>query len=156
MKPTLKSITFIAILPGDSGSDFLVFIREVQVKISKQFQNDSLLCLDTITALGLQYVYVRKAGRFIGDFASEIIECREHYIRRNGSELSWEFLDKLSSVVAPCNIRILTFLKSHHCSFNDSSKYDSWKASTGKCNTSGGKRHCDILSKSIGHEFHPY
>ena len=99
----------------DSGSDFWVFTREVQVKISDQFPNDSLLCLDTITALGLQYVYVRKAGRFIGEFASEIIESREHYIHRNGGELSWEFLDELSSVVAPCNIGILTFLKSHHC-----------------------------------------
>ena len=132
----MKLITFVAILPGDSGSDFLVFTREVQVKISDQFQNDSLLCLDTITALGLQYVYVRKAGRFIGDFASEIIESREHYIHRNGGELSWEFLDELSSVVALCNIEILTFLKSHHCSFSDGSTYDSWKASTGKYSTS--------------------
>ena len=124
-------------------------IREVQVKISDQFQNDSLLCLDTITALGLQYVYVRKAGRFIGEFASEIIESREHYIHRNGGELSWEFLDEFSSVVAPCNIGILTFLKSHHCSFSDGSTYDSWKASTGKYSTSGGERHCDILSSPL-------
>ena len=126
-----------------------MFTREVQVKISDQFQNDSLLCLDTITALGLQYVYVRKAGRFIGEFASEIIESREHYIHRNGGELSWEFLDELSSVVAPCNIGILTFLKSHHCSFSDGSTYDSWKASTGKYSTSGGGRHCDILSSPL-------
>ena len=126
-----------------------MFTREVQVTISDQFQNDSLLCLDTITALGLQYVYVRKAGRFIGEFASEIIESREHYIHRNGGELSWEFLDELSSVVAPCNIGILTFLKSHHCSFSDGSTYDSWKASTGKCSTSGGGRHCDILSSPL-------
>ena len=136
-------------MPGDSGSDFWVFTREVQVTISDQFQNDSLLCLDTITALGLQYVYVRKAGRFIGEFASEIIESREHYIHRNGGELSWEFLDELSSVVAPCNIGILTFLKSHHCSFSDGSTYDSWKASTGKYSTSGGGRHCDILSSPL-------
>ena len=109
MKLTLKSITFVAILLGNSGSDLWVFTREVQVKISDQFQNDSLLCLDTITALGLKYVYVRKAGRFIGEFASEIIESREHYIHRNGGELSGEFLDELSSVVAPCNIGILIF-----------------------------------------------
>ena len=126
-----------------------MFTREVQVKISDQFQNDSLLCLDTITALGLQYVYVRKAGRFIGEFAPEIIESREHYIHRNGGELSWEFLDELSSVVAPCSIGILTFLKSHHCSFSDGSTYDSWKASRGICSTSGGERHCDILSSPL-------
>ena len=126
-----------------------MFTREVQVKISDQFQNDSLLCLDTITAQGLQYVYIRRVGHFIGEFASEIIESREHYIRRNGGELSWEFLDELSSVVAPCNIGILTFLKSHHCSFNDGSTYDSWKASTGKYSTSGGERHCDILSSPL-------
>ena len=126
-----------------------MFTREVQVNISDQFQNDSLLCLDTITALGLRYFYIRKAGRFIGEFASEIIESREHYIHRNGGELSWEFLDEFSSVVAPCNIGIFTFLKSHHCSFSDGSTYDSWKASTGKCSTSGGERHSDILSSPL-------
>ena len=63
--------------------------------------------------------------------------------------MSWEFLDELSSVVAPCNIGILTFLKLHHCSFSDGSKYDSWKASTGKYSISGDERHCDILSSPL-------
>ena len=44
---------------------------------------------------------------------------------------------------------VLTFLKSHHCSFSDGSTYDSWKASTGKYSISGGERHCDILSSPL-------
>ena len=95
MKPTLKLITFVAILPGDSGSDFLVFTREVQVKISHPFQNGSLLCLDTITALGLQYVFVRKAGRFIGELASVVINFRERNRRLSHGQLSWSFVDEL-------------------------------------------------------------
>ena len=63
--------------------------------------------------------------------------------------MSWEFLDELSSVVAPYNIEIFTFLKSHHCSFIDGSTYNSWKASTGKYSTSGGECHCDVLSSSL-------
>ena len=71
---------------------FLVFTREVQAKISHPFQNDSLLCLDTITALGLQYVFVRKAGRFIGELASVVINFRERNRRLSHGQLSWSFV----------------------------------------------------------------
>ena len=54
--------------------------------------------------------------------------------------MSWEFLNENG---------ILTFLKSHHCSFSDGSTYDSWKVSKGKYSTSGGERHCDILSSPL-------
>ena len=65
---------------------------------SKNFDNDPLLYFDTIQACELQHVYVWEFG-FVGELALVIIESREHYIRRNGGELSWEFLDELSSVV---------------------------------------------------------
>ena len=38
VKSTLKLITFVAILPGDSGSHIWVFTRKVQVKISNPFK----------------------------------------------------------------------------------------------------------------------
>ena len=131
MKPTLKLITFVAILPGDSGSDFWVFTREVQVKISHPFQNDSLLCLDTITALGLQYVFVRKAGRFIGELASVVINSRERNRRLSHGQLSWSFVDELGFELASRHLWLLTFLKSPKCIFSDGSTYNSWNAAAG-------------------------
>ena len=131
MKPTLKLITFVAILPGDSGSDFWVFTREVQVKISHPFQNGSLLCLDTITALGLQYVFVRKAGRFIGELASVVINFRERNRRLSHGQLSWSFVDELGFGLASRHLWLLTFLKSPKCIFSDGSTYNSWNAAAG-------------------------
>ena len=131
MKPTLKLITFVAILPGDSGSDFWVFTREVQVKISHPFQNGSLLCLDTITALGLQYVFVRKAGRFIGELASVVINFRERNRRLSHGQLSWSFVDELGFGLASRHLWLLAFLKSPKCIFSDGSTYNSWNAAAG-------------------------
>ena len=132
MKPTLKLITFVAILPGDSGSDFWVFTREVQVKISHPFQNGSLLCLDTITALGLQYVFVRKAGRFIGEqLASVVINSRERNRRLSHGQLSWSFVDELGFELASRHLWLLAFLKSPKCIFSDGSTYNSWNAAAG-------------------------
>ena len=131
MKPTLKLITFVAILPGDSGSDFWVFTREVQVKISHPFQNGSLLCLDTITALGIQYVFVRKAGRFIGELASVVINFRERNRRLSHGQLSWSFVDELGLELASRHPWLLTFLKSPKCIFSDGSTYNSWNAAAG-------------------------
>ena len=131
MKPTLKSITFVAILLGDSGSDFWVFTREVQVKISHPFQNGSLLCLDTITALGLQYVFVRKAGRFIGELASVVINSRERNRRLSHGQLSWSFVDELGFELASRHLWLLAFLKSPKCIFSDGSTYNSWNAAAG-------------------------
>ena len=131
MKPTLKLITFVAILLGDSGSDFWVFTREVQVKISHPFQNGSLLCLDTITALGLQYVFVRKAGRFIGELASVVINSRERNRRLSHGQLSWSFVDELGFELASRHLWLLTFLKSPKCIFSDGSTYNSWNAAAG-------------------------
>ena len=118
-------------MPGDSGSDFLVFTREVQVKISHPFQNDSLLCLDTITALGLQYVFVRKAGRFIGELASVVINFRERNRRLSHGQLSWSFVDELGFELASRHLWLLTFLKSPKCIFSDGSTYNSWNAAAG-------------------------
>ena len=131
MKPTLKSITFVAILLGDSGSDFWVFTREVQVKISHPFQNDSLLCIDTITALGLQYVFVRRAGRFIGELASVVITFQERNHRLSHGQLSWSFVDELGFELASRHPWLLTFLKSPKCVFSDGSTYNSWNAAAG-------------------------
>ena len=131
MKPTLKLITFVAILPGDSGSDFWVFTREVKVKISHPIQNDSLLCLDTITALGLQYVFVRKAGRFIGELASVVINFRERNRRLSHGQLSWSFVDELGFELASRHLWLLAFLKSPKCIFSDGSTYNSWNAAAG-------------------------
>ena len=131
MKPTLKLITFVAILLGDSGSDFWVFTREVQVKISHPFQNGSLLCLDTITALGLQYVFVRKAGRFIGELASVVINSRERNRRLSHGQLSWSFVDELGFELASRHLWLLAFLKSPKCVFSDGSTYNSWNAAAG-------------------------
>ena len=131
MKPTLKLITFVAILPGDSGSEFWVFTREVQVKISHPFQNGSLLCLDTITALGLQYVFVRKAGRFIGELASVVINSRERNRRLSHGQLSWSFVDELGFELASRHLWLLAFLKSPKCIFSDGSTYNSWNAAAG-------------------------
>ena len=89
-----------------------MFAGEILLKISDPFENDSLLYLDTIQICEVQHVYVREFG-CVGEFASVIMGFREHHICKNGGELSWEFLDELSSMVAPCNIEILTFLKSH-------------------------------------------
>ena len=118
-------------MPGDSGSDFWVFTREVQVKISHPFQNDSLLCLDTITALGLQYVFVRKAGRFIGELASVVINSRERNRRLSHGQLSWSFVDELGFELASRHLWLLTFLKSPKCIFSDGSTYNSWNAAAG-------------------------
>ena len=110
---------------------FLVFTREVQVKISHPFQNDSLLCLDTITALGLQYVLVRKAGRFIGELASVVINFRERNRRLSHGQLSWSFVDELGFELASRHLWLLTFLKSPKCIFSDGSTYNSWNAAAG-------------------------
>ena len=105
-----------------------MFTREVQVKISHPFQNDSLLCIDTITALGLQYVFVRKAGRFIGELASVVIAFRE---RLSHGQLSWSFVDELGFELASRHLWLLTFLKSPKCVFSDGSTYNSWNAAAG-------------------------
>ena len=118
-------------MPGDSGSDFWVFTREVQVKILHPIQNDSLLCLDTITALGLQYVFVRKAGRFIGELASVVINFRERNRRLSHGQLSWSFVDELGFELASRHLWLLTFLKSPKCIFSDGSTYNSWNAAAG-------------------------
>ena len=108
-----------------------MFTREVQVKISHPFQNDSLLCLDTITALGLQYVFVRKAGRFIGELASVVINSRERNRRLSHGQLSWSFVDELGFELASRHLWLLTFLKSPKCIFSDGSTYNSWNAAAG-------------------------
>ena len=108
-----------------------MFTREVQVKISHPFQNDSLLCLDTITALGLQYVFVRKAGRFIGELASVVINIRERNRRLSHGQLSWSFVDELGFELASRHLWLLTFLKSPKCIFSDGSTYNSWNAAAG-------------------------
>ena len=108
-----------------------MFTREVQVKISHPIQNDSLLCLDTITALGLQYVYVRKAGRFIGELASVVITSRERNRRLSHGQLSWSFVDELGFESATRHLWLLTFLESPKCVFSDGSTYNSWNAAAG-------------------------
>ena len=118
-------------MPGDSGSDFWVFTREVQVKISHPFQNDSLLCIDTITALGLQYVFVRKADRFIGELASVVITFQERNRWLSHDQLSWSFVDELGFELASRHLWLLTFLKSSKCVFSDGSTYNSWNAVAG-------------------------
>ena len=108
-----------------------MFTREVQVKILHPIQNDSLLCLDTITALGLQYVFVRKAGRFIGELASVVINFRERNHRLSHGQLSWSFVDELGFELASRHLWLLTFLKSPKCIFSDGSTYNSWNAAAG-------------------------
>ena len=108
-----------------------MFTREVQVKISHPFQNDSLLCLDTITALGLQYVFVRKAGHFIGELDSVVINFRERNRRSSHGQLSWSFVDELGFELASRHLWLLTFLKSPKCIFSDGSTYNSWNAAAG-------------------------
>ena len=108
-----------------------MFIREVQVKISHPFQNDSLLCIDTITAQGLQYAFVRKAGRFIGELASVVIASRERNRRLNHGQLSCSFVDELGFELASRHLWLLTFLKSPICVFSDGSTYNTWNAAAG-------------------------
>ena len=99
--------------------------------MSHPFQNDSLLCIDTITALGLQYVFVRKAGRFIGELASVMIAFRERNRQLSHGQLSWSFVDELGFELAPRHLWLLTFLKSPKCVFSDGSAYNSWNAAAG-------------------------
>ena len=94
-------------------------------------QNDSLLCIETITALGLQYVFVRKAGRFIGELASVVITFRERNHLLSHGQLSWSFVDELGLELASRHPWLLTFLKSPKCVFSDGSTYNSWKAAAG-------------------------
>ena len=108
-----------------------MFTREVQVKISHPFQHDSLLCIDTITALGLQYVFVWKAGRFIGELASVVIAFQERNRRLSHGPLSWSFVDELGFELASRHLWLLTFLKSPKCVFSDGSTHNSWNAAAG-------------------------
>ena len=108
-----------------------MFTIEVQVKISHPIQNDSLLCIDTITALGLQYVFVRKAGCFIGELASVVICFRERNRLLSHGQLSWSFVDELGLELASRHPWLLTFLKSPKCIFSDGSTYNSWNAAAG-------------------------
>ena len=87
--------------------------------------------LDTITALGLQYVFVRKAGRFIGELASVVINSRERNRRLSHGQLSWSFVDELGFELASRHLWLLTFLKSPKCIFSDGSTYNSWNAAAG-------------------------
>ena len=108
-----------------------MFTREVQVKISHPLQHDSLLCIDTITALGLRYVFVRKAGRFIGELASVVIAFRERNRRLSHGPLSWSFADQLGFELASRHPWLLTFLKSPKSVFSDGSTHNSWNAAAG-------------------------
>ena len=90
-----------------------------------------MLCIDTITALGLQYVFVRKAGCFIGELASVVICFRERNRLLSHGQLSWSFVDELGLELASRHPWLLTFLKSPKCVFSDGSTYNSWKAAAG-------------------------
>ena len=90
-----------------------------------------MMCIDTITALGLQYVFVRKAGRFIGEFASVVITFRERNRLLSHGQLSWSFVDELGFELAPRHPWLLNFLKSPKCVFSDGSTYNSWKTAAG-------------------------
>ena len=90
-----------------------------------------MLCIDTITALGLQYVFVRKAGCFIGELALVVITFRERNRLLSHGQLSWSFVDELGLELASRHPWLLTFLKSPKCVFSDGSKYNSWKAAAG-------------------------
>ena len=108
---------------------------EKKIKLSNSSidstQNDSLLCIDTITALGLQYVFVRKAGCFIGELASVVICFRERNRLLSHGQLSWSFVDELGLELASRHPWLLTFLKSPKWVFSDGSTYNSWKAAAG-------------------------
>ena len=90
-----------------------------------------MLCIETITALGLQYVFVRKAGRFIGELASVVITFQERNRLLSHGQLSWSFVDELGLELASRHPWLLTFLKSPKCVFSDGSTYNSWKAAAG-------------------------
>ena len=55
------------------------------------------MCLETKTALGLQYVQVREPGRFLGELASVVIGFRERNRVLTHGQLSWAFVNELMS-----------------------------------------------------------
>ena len=57
------------------------------------------MCLETKTALGLQYVQVREPDRFLGELASVVIGFRDRNRELTHGQLSWAFVNELMSAL---------------------------------------------------------